>query len=329
MTLALPSVKSYFGIAKETTKGIPEPATQFVAFAQNSFKPVDNIGPLYDTGIRGSMVENYAYLQGRRHTTIDVGGLAFADTIGFFIAGILGDVTTTGASAPYTHSISLLNSPGYVSDAQPTSFTITDFYAADTRYYPGCQITDFGLTFNADGLLEYTAKLMGFPSENTSPTTPNFSNVLPTQVWTGTVSVGGSPIGYTKSASLELARKSEPIFSITGNKKPYQIFLGALTARGKMTFVMQNDNELINYLSDLQPSLTFNFTTGTGAGLTQIAYTLSSEAYTLAAIERSADHVELTVDFEGLGNGADVGTSGGYSPIKFTLQNAYGANTYQ
>jgi len=329
MTLAQPSVKSYLGIAKETTKGTPVAATNFVPFTLNAFKPVDVIAPLYDTGVRGSMVENYAYLQGRKHSTIEVAGPAFADTIGYWVAGVLGDVTTTGSSAPYTHAIALKNAVGGAGDAQPTAFTITDFYSANTRQYAGAQVTDFGLTFNADGMLEYTAKMMAFPSNTTTAPTPSFSTVLPTQVWTGTVSVAGTQIAYTRNATLDLSRKSEAIFGISSTQSPYQIFLGGLTAKGKITFVMQDDAELTRYLSNTQPALTFNFSTGSGATATQISFTLSKGAYITGAIERNADYVEITVDLEGIGNTTDVGATSGYSPIKFTLQNALASGTYQ
>jgi len=329
MTLALPSVKSYLGIAKESTKGTAVAATNFIPFTMNSFKPVDVIAPLYDEGLRGSMAQTYNYLQGRKHTTIDLGGPVFADTVGYFIAGILGDVTTTGGSAPYTHSIALKNAVAGSGDAQPTSFTITDYYTANTRYYPGAQVTDFGLTFNADGMLEYTTKLMGFPSTTTTAPTPSFSTVLPTQVWTGTVTIGGSTVGYTRTAEVALTRKSDAIFGIGNTQAPYQIFVGAFDVTGKATFVMQDDTELTRYLTNTQPAITFNFSTGTGSTATQVAFTLTKGAYAAAAIERNADYVEVTVDIHGIANTTDVGATAGYSPIKFTLQNALASGTYQ
>jgi len=47
MALAQPSVKSYLGVALETTKGTPVTATNFVPVTMNSFKPIDVIAPLY------------------------------------------------------------------------------------------------------------------------------------------------------------------------------------------------------------------------------------------------------------------------------------------
>jgi len=328
MALAQPSVKSYLGIAKEATKGTAVTATNFIPFNMNTFKPVDVIDPLYDTGLRGSMVENYAYLQGRKHSTIDVGGSVFADTIGYYLTGVLGDVTTTGSSAPYTHTIALKNAVGGSGDAQPISYTITDFYSANTRQYAGVQFTDLNLTFNADGMLEYTAKGMGFPSATTSAPTPSFSTVLPTQVWTGTVTIGGTSVGYTRTANIDIVRKAEAIYGISNTQSPYQIFVGSLTAKGKATFVMQDDTELTRYLTNTQPALTFNFSTGSGATATQVSFTVTKGAYTTAAIERNTDYVEITVDIEAIGNTTDVGATSGYSPIKFTLQNALASGTY-
>jgi hypothetical protein len=92
---------------------------------------------------------------------------------------------------------------------------------------------------------------------------------------------------------------------------------------------MQDDAELTRYLSNTQPALTFNFSTGSGSTATQVQFTLSKGAYVTAAIERNADYVEITVDIEGLGNTTDVGATSGYSPVKFTLQNQLASGTFQ
>jgi hypothetical protein len=324
-----PSVKSYLGLALETTKGTAVTATDFVPITLNSFKPVDMVGELLDKGIRGSMVEDYNYVQGRKHTEIDFGGPLFADTIGYWVAGIMGDVTTTGSSAPYTHAIALKNSVGAAGDAQPKALTLTDYYAAGIRQYPGCQVHDLEFTFNSDGMLEYTAKVTGYPSATTTAPAPSFSTVVPTQVWAGTVTVGGSSISNTITGSLKLTRAVDPIFGIAQTQAPYSVFLGALTVTGKVTFVMEDDTQLTNFLSNTQPALTFNWSTGSGSTATQFAFTATKSAYTAAVIERNKDFVEVTIDFNSLGNTTNAGATAGYSPLKFTLQNAKASGTYQ
>jgi hypothetical protein len=327
MASAQPSVRSYLGVAKEVTPATAVPATAFIPVAKDSLKPVDIIAPLYDTGLRGSMAENYNYIQGRRHTEIDVAGPAFADTVGWWLGSIMGSVATVGASAPYTHTISLKNATS--GDAQPTSLTLEDYYVSGNRFYPGCKVTDFSLTFNSDGMLEYTTKLMGHPSETTAAATPAFSAVVPTPVWRGTVSIGGTAIGYTTAASVTMTRKAEAIFGINADQGPYEIFVAALDATGNMTFVMENDDVLTNFLSNTQPALTCTFAQGAGATATSIAFTLTKGAYTTAAIDRTGDHVSITVDIAAIANTTDAGSTAGYAPIKWTLQNAVVSGTYQ
>ena len=326
MANAQPSVRSYLGIAVETTKGTPVAPTDFIPVNKDSFKPVDIIGALYDSGLRGSMVENYNYTQGRRHVEADLGGVVFADTIGYWLTGIMGSCATTGASAPYAHEITLLNATS--GDAQPAAYTLTDYYVAGNRYYPGCQVHDFTLTFNADGQLEYTTKVTGFPSQTTNAVSPSFSTVVPTPVWTGSVSVGGAVIGYTTAGTVNVTRKIDPIFGINTSQGPYEVFLGALDTTANLTFVMENDDQLINFLNNTQPVLNFSWSQGSGANLTTVAFNIAKGAYTTAAIDRSPDHVAITIDVSGIGNTTDAGSTGGYAPIQWYLQNAVPAGTY-
>ena len=322
------SVRSYIGIAKETTKGTIVAPTDFIPVAKDSLKPVDVVDPLYDTGLRGSNVLNYNYIQGRSRSTFDFGGAVFADTIGYGIAGVLGAVATTGASAPYTHTISLLNSLTSDVDTQPISYTLTDFYAVDVRSYPGCQFSDFSLKFNADGMLEYDTKTTGWASSTVADPTPTFSTVLPTPVWRGTVSIGGSAVATAMEGSIEMTRPVTPIYGISNTQNPYQVFLGALEVTGNIKFVMENDSQLINFLNNTQPAIVLNWAYGAGATAVQIQATLSKGAYTAAVIERGDDFVSVAIELNAQANTTDDGASGGYAPIKWVLQNAKASGTY-
>jgi len=322
------SVRSYLGIAKEVTRGTAVAPTDFIPVMKDNLKPVDIVDPLYDTGLRGSNVLNYNYIPGRTRSTVDFGGAVFADTVGYAIAGVLGSVATTGVSAPYTHTISLFNSLASGGDVQPISYTLTDFYAVDVRSYPGCQFSDFSLKFNADGMLEYDAKSTGFQSETVSDPTPTFSTVLPTPVWRGTVSIGGSPVSTAMTGNIDMTRPATPIYGISNTQDPYQVFLGPLEVTGKITFVMDNDTQLLNFLNNTQPALVFNWAYGAGASAVQIQATLTKGAYTTGVIERGEDFVQVSVDINAQSNTTDAGSSGGFSPIKWVLQNAKASGTY-
>jgi hypothetical protein len=315
------SVRSYLGIAKEATKGTAVTPTDYIPVMASSLKPVDIIDPLYDEGLRGSNVKNYNYIPGRTRSTIDFGGSVFADTVGYGIAGLLGDVATVGASAPYTHTISLENSATAAADAQPTSFTFTDFYSAAVRTYSGVQIHDFTMKFNADGT--------GWGSATASTPTPSFSTVLPTPVWQGTVTIGGSAVTNSMSGEIAMKRPVTPIYGISQTQNPYNIFVGPLEVTGKLEFVMEDNTELTRFLTNTQPAIVLNWAYGTGATAVQIQATLTKGAYTATAIDRGSDFVKISVDINGQGNTTDAGASAGYSPIKWVLKNAKASGTYQ
>jgi len=322
------SVRSYLGIAKEVTKGTIVAPTDFIPVAKDSIKPVDVVDALYDTGLRGSNVVNYNYLQGRTRSTFDFGGAVFADTVGYAIAGLLGSVATTGVSAPFTHTVSLKNSLTSGADDQPISYTLTDFYAADVRSYPGCQFSDFSLKFNADGMLEYDAKTTGWQSTAVSDPTPTFSTLLPTQVWRGTVSIGGSAVSNSMTGNIDMMRSVTPVYGISATQNPYNIFLGPLEVTGKITFIMEDDTELTRYLSNSQPAIVLDWAYGTGAAAVQLQATITKGAYTAAVIERGEDFVQVSIDLNGQGNTTDAGSTGGFAPIKWVLQNAKASGTY-
>lgn len=322
------SVRSYIGIAKEATKGTAVAPTDFIPVMADSLKPADIIDPLFDKGLRGSLVENYNYIPGRTRSTFDFGGAVFPDTIGYSIAGVMGSVATTGASAPFTHTVSLKNSQATGADAQPISYTLTDFYAAECRKYAGIQFHDFSLKFNADGMLEYDTKATGWASASATTPTPSFSTILPTPVWQGTVSIGGSPVSYSVSGNLDMTRPVTPIYGISQTQNPYQVFVGALDVTGKFTFIMEDNTELTRFLTNTQPAIVLNWAYGASAAAVQLQATITKGAYTAAVIDRGADFVQIMVDVNGIGNTTDAGSTGGQAPIKWVLQNAKASGTY-
>lgn len=324
------TARSYLGIAKEVTKGTPVAPTDYIPVTSSKMKPADIIGELLaDNMAQGSLVKDYAYVQGRSNSTYDFGGPVYPDTIGYVLGGLLGSVATSGASAPYTHIISLKNASSTGADAQPTAFTLTDFYAANVRAYPGIQFHDFNMKFTADGLLDYDAKGTGWLSSTASTPTPSFSTVLPTPVWLATVSIGGSTVSNSVDGEINMMRPVTPIFGLANTRNPYQVFLGALETTGKFKFVMENDDQLTNFLTNTQPAITLNWSQGAGASATQIAFTVTKGAYTAAVIDRTKDFVEIDVDVRAIANTTDAGSTGGYSNIKWTLQNAKPSGTYQ
>lgn len=314
-----PSDRSLLGIAKEVTPGSPVASTFFIPV--KTAKPSDNLMYLPDSGMRGSMVKTYGEVQGVASSTFDFGGDVFPDAIGFPLAGVLGDVATSGVAAPYTHVIGVLNS----GDGQPTSYTVDDQYVAGNRQYAGCKFSDVGFKFTSEGLLTYDAKAVGYASAVATAPTASFTSSSPLANWVGTVTIGGVASLAVFDGELSIKRPVSAIHTVQNSQAPYKVFAGPVEVSGKLHFVMESDAELVRYLTNSQPSLSFDFAQGSGV---EVKFAMSKVAYTNAAIARDKDYIGLECDFTAIANSTDVGTSAGFSPIKATLKNALAAATY-
>lgn len=325
--MANPKVRSYLGIAKEAsrTAGVdptPVNATDFIPV--ESINPIDDITMLDDNNWRGSMVEIYGTQQGVKISTFEFGGSVFADSIGYALAGVLGDVATSGATAPYTHTMAVKNS----GTGQCTSYTLTDYNAYNARQFAGMQFGEVGLKFSADGLLEYTAKATGYASAVATTPTPSFSTVIPTPVWVGTTTIAGSLITRLQSGDVNLKRTLTPVYTVDGTQSPYQVWQGALAVDGSLTLVMEDDTDLNYYLNNTQPSLALDWSVGAGSTATQLKLQMTKCAFKTGKVTRGKDYVEVEVSFSAIANTTDIGATSGYSPIKVTLKNAKASGTY-
>lgn len=324
MTTPFPTYLSFLGIAKETTLGTAAAATSFIPV--HSLKPVDNQKYLTDKGWRGVYADEFGEIAGTYHTTFDFDGDVFPDTIGFPLAGLLGDVAVTGTAAPYTTTMGLLNS----GSGQPPTYTLTDYDSIDARQFPGFTFEDIALKFNADGLLTYSAKGIALPAiNNLAKPTSSFSALPPIAGWTGVVSIGGTVVNTLLDGEVSIKRKLTVIDAVDNSNGPRNIFAGPVNVDGKMTIVTTDNSALNAYLTNSQPSLDVNYQQGTGTSAVQIKLHMSKCAYTAATLERGKDYLTTQVTFKAIANTTDVGASGGLSPIKATLQNAIATGTYK
>jgi hypothetical protein len=313
---------SFLGIAKEITLGTPAAPTAFIPVKPPTVK--DNLTLLEDKGLRGSMVDVYGQVAGKLSSEIDFDGDVYPDTVGWLLAGMLGDVTTTGASAPFTHAMSVQNG----GTGQPKSYTLTDYYVAGTRAYAGGKFSELGLKFSADAMLTYSAKVMAFGSATATKPTGSFTALPPLASWIGAVSIGGTPLTTVIDGEVNIKRSVTPVQTVSGTQAPIDMWSGPLTVDGKLTVVMDADTQLTNYLTAATPALLINFASGAGASATQVQLQMSSCTYSAAEISRGSDFVELDITFSANANATDIGASGGFSPILATIKNAVATGIY-
>lgn len=320
----VPTNLSFVGIAKETTKGTGVSPTNYI--------PVDKIilheRQLYldDKAMRGSMVDVYNEVPGVAWCEIEMGGPVFADSIGWALAGMLGDVTTTGASAPYSHAMAVQNG----SDGQCKSYTITEFYGVtQARQVAGFQFSDLSFKANADGLLEWTAKGAGFASTQVAKPTAAWTAVTPEPAWESATNIAGSAATGVLSMELNLKRNVSPIHTIDGTAAPYKIWQGPLSVAGKLSLLHETDAELTRYLTNTQPAVYFDWTHGAAAALVEVKLNMTKCAYTdTSGIDLTADYTKSDYSISAVANTTDVGASGGYGQLKATIQNALPSGTY-
>lgn len=161
--------------------------------------------------------------------------------------------------------------------------------------------------------------------------TASFSAVTAYAGWQVTASIGGSARttqNVVLDAQLDMKRAVILQPGADGNQTPLFAWSGKVAVSGKLTIVYDTTADFLNMLNNVAPTLTLNFTQNAGAALTQIAVTMTNCSFTVAETERGADFVKLAVTFRARANTTDIGASGGYSPAKFTLQNAKPSGTY-
>lgn len=300
------------------------------------FEPVDNLTILDDTGYRGSEVTNYGAVAGVIHGEYSTEGDVFAESFGYWLGCMLGDYTSSGSSAPYTHNFAILNAAnanGY-GGGQPNSMTVVDYSGLTSggkaRAYPGCVVSELTVQFNAEGLLTYSTKLTGYSSGAVpKPTSSWTSTTVPTPVWVGTTSIASSPVLYVESGEIAMKRDVKVLHTVDGTQSPYGVWLGPLETTGKMTFLAADETELLRYLNNTQPSTVWNWTTGTGASLSQVQASCAKVAYKATKVMRGQTYTTVETDLSMIGNTSNVGASGGYGPVAWQLKNAVTGSTYQ
>lgn len=315
--------KSFVGIGKETTPGTAVAATNYIVLTEPAdFQP--RIKYLTDVSNRASMVANAGMVAGVTGTDYGMKGNVFPDSVGFLLAGVMGEVATVGAGAPYTHTITLLNS----GQGQPTSYTITDNYQAACRQIPGVKFDEFSFSFTADGLIDFTAHGMGYPSATLSAPTPSWSTITPLPAWIGAISIGGSSTTILLSADVSVKRAVSRNYTAQNSQSPAFVWGGEVDITGTLTMVMESDAEMTRALTNTQPTVVLDFQQGTSAALVEFKLTMTKCGYGEPKIDRGADFVKVQVPFTAVGNTTDVGSSGGYGPGVFVLKNALASGTY-
>lgn len=330
-----PSAKQFLGLAKETTPGTP--VAPVATLPIEKFEPEDKPKWLDDKALRGSMVEVYGRQQGVIISEFSGSGPWFADMGGYLLNNILGDLTTTGASAPFTHAFSTLNS----GTAQPGTLTLTHWQGLPAtnlaRQYAGACLSELTLKGNVESdlvMLDFKGTAWGSVIA-AAPPTSSPTTATPQAAWRTVLGVAGPATGGTQVKTVgewevTIKRALKPYFTAQNAQTPYIIQRGAVSASGKLTYTVPADEApLLAMLNNSLPQLQLIVSNGLTLGaLLSTQLDMQTASFASAKLNTGSEAIGYDVTFDAIANSTNAGSSGGVSPIKATLQNAVTSGTY-
>ena len=336
-----PVVASFDGV------GVEPPSAQGMPVAMTATVPLTAPAgwqdtPLFltDKGMRGSMGEDYGEVEGVYYCDVSsLEGNIEADTFGYLLANILGDVVETGTTAPYTHAVSLMNPASSNSyTAQPNTNTWTHYDGvtptSGARQFPGLCLSELKIMWDyATKLLTWSAKGSAWKSVSLgSRPTPTPSTLVPTASWTGQFAVGGpvtgTPATNLETATITISRDLEIEYTGNNDQNPVSIARAALKVATDYTFIAQDLTYYNDVMNNTQPQVQALFSSGTGASLTSLQIDMQQNAFTKPKANYGKKMARWDISGKGEFNSTNVGATGGLSPITVTLKNAVAAGTY-
>lgn len=326
----LPSNLSIVGIAKQASQGTGVAATNFLR--HTDVKPQPNIPYLSDDSYQGDMAKVHDLIQGPTSTAFELDTNLYADEIGWPLASLLGDLAVTGTADPFTTTFALLNS----AQGQTKYYTLTDWNGLNATQYVDCKANELSLSYTADGLVTVNSKWDGISISAVSSTQPtaSYTATRAQPSWRAAVSINSLTGPLVTDLSLDLKRTNIPIPAMqsTQSQPVAAVFnAGDLDFTGSATMVFDSTNGETVY-GYFKTGAIIPITVDLTVSETQaheVKFVTTQALMTMATVQRaSASYVSLALQFEGVANTTDVGTSAGRGPVKATTKAGIASGVY-
>jgi hypothetical protein len=241
-------------------------------------------------------------------------------------------IAITTVVAPFTHTISLLNSygsTGVVTGQGPTHTFLHRTNIPGTgnndawQFAYGC-VSSLVITGKATGALTYSGKLTALQKAYPSfVPTPSFSTTRMIPAWNSQTTVASSVASNVTDWTLTLTRELQVIPTADGYQQPYIIGRGNVSASFKINWVALNENPLTYVLSNTQPTLAWSISNG-GSGSGLISFAVNAQVGGFKEAPLTADKTFWGWSSAGdlIANTTNAGNSGGRSPCSLVFQNA-------
>jgi hypothetical protein len=319
--------------------GIPTSSTKIIFGLETTFNtlagvlhmlPVLTFDPdtpfdiVDDTGLRGSPVKTYASYQGVGHSALQFECNYHPEEFGYFMALIMGAVTTTGAG-PFTHTL--------VADPASLSLSFEEQGIGGTTIprYLGQRVGSVGLRFNgAQGLITGTVGTQGpIYAEATPSTAPADASTTPLFGYQGQVTINGSQSFEVLEAEINFNRDLLLHYPIQNLQSPGDVLLAPLEVTWRMTVRPTTGAQSLawrNYFRNFTvQTLQFDFANSFPvAGATKSLTILMTKAefgYGRRIDRGNIQAIGYAIEGKALGNATD-GSASILSPCKITMKNA-------
>jgi hypothetical protein len=286
---------SHLGYSKETTWGTSVAPTVYAPF--NSFKWEPNLATVVDNGKRGNITKDYNEYPTTKSATADIEMNMYPNEVGPFLLAALGSVTTTGASAPYTHAFK----------AAPTarSMTIDHFNGSDQRRYAGMVVDEVTIKGDAEGVLTFAVKLQGkYPTVVTTTSPSIAASISPIVGAFCSLTIGGTPNTNLFGFEVTIKRSNKLVFGANTTQDPTKAVNGALEVTGKLTFDVEDNTEFAAF--EAQTTRAIVLTLGSTAN-NKATITLTSAYIEKASFDDGDESLRVDWEFRGLYNATDAG----------------------
>lgn len=300
------SANGHIGLAWETTYGTAVVPTTWLPY--NTLKSEDAIKKVNDTSIRAALVKDMQVYNTTRQGQVDMELDLYPEPIGYFIKAILGaggySVTGTG---PYTHTFK-------VSNTMPQSLTLSDYssIATQERSFAGSVINELGFKFDTGEVFKANAKFMSKASTLVTATTPTYTATNPFLGFQATLKLGGTTNANLIGGEFNIKRDVALHFTATNTQDVAKFSAGRIEITGKLSFIPEDETELLIYLNGTQQSLELLFTRDAN---TTFDAMFNKVDFTKANVDRGSEYIKVDAEFRAIYNSTDAGNA------TFTLKN--------
>lgn len=301
----------FSGVGKETTWNTPVATATYYPIEQPKHRP--RFEKYLDQGFRGNAAAHQAFYQGVGWSEINWPNMWFyPDDSGIFLMGLLGTDVVTGTIAPFTHTITLLNS------AFPPSYTGARFtnLAATAEQIGGIYWEELTFKFANPGRLTVDAIGRGTIQGTVTKPTPAYSAQQGLLPWQGSVTVAGSANAKLLNGTISLKRPVALLFGMSNAQNANGSNVDVLAVTGKLEFYSTDMTELNYWLNNTQPSVSIVFTSGANSLTLQMSKCAFDDP---TELDFGTPYARTQASFVAIANATDGGT--GNAPIRGVLLN--------